>query len=316
MNRLSKVFGFCFVLLLGALGWVGRASGQTLPSFGNVVIVLGENTNYGTSYNSTNMPYLTSLANSYGLGVNYYSDTHPSIGNYLNLATGYILTDDDSQTPQSFPVSLNNIALEVQQAGGTWKDYVESLPVAATPCGGLKSGAYYVRHDPLEYMTTINGEKKNFVCFSAFQNDLKRNALPNLSWLVPNGCDDAHDCAIGTFDTWLKTEIAPLLASSYFQTGGTGLLIIVFDENNDSGNPDCDTTTEGKGCGGQVELVVVSPFSKRGYQSPGGDTRNYNSSYDEGDILRLMAQGLGLPTSNLGWAADGVPMDDFFTEAH
>jgi hypothetical protein len=32
--------------------------------------------------------------------------------------------------------------------------------------------------------------------------------------------------------------------------------------------------------------------------------------------LRLMAQGLGLPTSNLGWAADGVPMDDFFTEAH
>ena len=82
------------------------------------------------------MPYLTSLANTYGLGVNYYSDTHPSIGNYLNLATGNILTDDDSQTPQSFPVSLNNIALEVQNAGGTWKDYVENLPGASTLAAG------------------------------------------------------------------------------------------------------------------------------------------------------------------------------------
>ena len=26
-----------------------------------------------------------------------------------------------------------------------------------------------------------------------------------------------------------------------------------------------------------------------------------------------MAQGLGLPTSNLGWATNGVPMADFFS---
>ena len=316
MNRMKMMTGFCLVLLLATSAFVRSAASQTLPSFGNVVIVLGENTNFTTSFNSTNMPYLTSLANSYGIGVNYYSDTHPSIGNYLNLATGFILTDDDGQTPRTFPVSLNNIALEVQQAGGTWKDYVENLPLAFTPCSGLKPGAYYVRHDPLQYMTTINGEKRNFVCFSQFQNDLKRHALPTLSWLVPNGCDDAHDCSIGSFDTWLKTEIDPLVQSSYLQQGGTGLLIIVFDENDDSGNPNCDTTTEGLGCGGQVEVVVVSPFSKRGYQSPGGDARNFNSSYDEGDILRLMAEGLGLPTSNLGWAADGVPMGDFFSDEH
>lgn len=304
--RKVLVLYFAFVLGTAAL-----AFGQTLPKFGHVAIVLGENQAYQTSYNSTNMPYLTSLANSYGLGINYYSDTHPSIGNYLNLATGYILTDDDGQTPQSFPVSKNNIALEVQQAGGTWKDYVENLP-AIKGCSGLNSGAYYVRHDPLEYMTTINTETSNYVCFSQFAKDLANKALPNLSWIVPNGCDDAHDCSIGTFDTWLKTEIAPLVASSYFQPGGDGLLIIVFDENNDTGNPDCETLTEGLGCGGQVELVVVSPFSKKGRQSTGGDSRNYNDSYDEGDILRTMAQGLGLATSNLGWAAGAVPMSDFF----
>ncbi len=312
MKGLSRKVGLSLAVSLAMGVLVPSAFGQGLPSFGNVVIVVGENQNYSASYNSSNMPYLTSLANEYGLGVNYYSDTHPSIGNYLNLATGNILTDDDSRTPQNFPVSLNNIALEVQNAGGTWKDYVENLPTNAT-CKGMHPGAYYVRHDPLEYMSTINTERTHYVCFAQFANDLLRHQLPNLSWMVPNGCDDAHDCSIQTFDNWLRTEVGLLLTTSYFKPGGTGLLIIVFDENADDGSPDCETTTEGQGCGGQVELVVISPYSKRGYQSHGGDTRNYNSSYDEGDILRLMAEGLGLPTSNLGWAANGLPMADFFS---
>jgi phosphatidylinositol-3-phosphatase len=311
-KNIDNVIGLGLLLLLGTAVVTSSASGQTLPSFGNVVVVLGENQNYTTSYNSQNMPYLTSLANSYGLGENYYSDTHPSIGNYFNLTTGYILTDNDAETPQTFPVSKNNIALEVQKAGGTWKDYVESLP-SVKNCSGLNEGTYYVRHDPLEYMTTINKETSHYVCFTQFAKDLANHALPTLSWLVPNGCDDAHDCPVSTFDAWLKKEVKPLLESSYFQKGGSGLLIVVFDENADDGNPNCDTTKEGKGCGGQVELVVVSPFSKKSYKSHGGDKRNYNTSYDAGDILRLMAQGLGLPTANLGWATDGLPMADFFS---
>ncbi len=311
MNRLGKKAGPYLALLLAMSVLVPSALCQGLPSFSNVVIVVGENQDFSTTYNSGNMPYLTSLANTYGLGVNYYSDTHPSIGNYFNLTTGYILTDDDSRTPQNFPVSLNNIALEVQNAGGTWKDYVENIP-GGNLCPGLHPGAYYVRHDPLEYMTTINQEKSNFVCFNQFGKDLLFHRLPTLSWLVPNGCDDAHDCSIQTFDSWLSQAIGPLIHSPYFKPGGKGLLIIVFDENADDGSPDCETTTEGLGCGGQVELVVISPLSKQGYQSPGGDTRNYNKSYDAADILALMAQGLGLPTSNLGWAANGVPMADFF----
>ena len=312
MKGLSKQAGLYLALLLAIVAVASSASGQTLPTFSNIVIVVGENQNYSTSYNSSNMPYLTSLANTYGIGVNYYSDTHPSIGNYLNLVTGNILTDDDSRTPQNFPVSLNNIALEVQQAGGTWKDYIENAPSVAT-CKALNHGNYYVRHDPLQYLTTINQEPGHFLCFGEFAQDVLLHRLPTLSWLVPNGCDDAHDCSIQTFDTWLRDVTIPLLRSSYFQAGGGGLLIIVFDENADDLSPDCETTTEGLGCGGQVEVVLVSPYSKRGYQSPGGDLRNFNNSYDEGDILRLMAQGLGLPTANLGWATNGVPMADFFT---
>ncbi len=310
MKSVSRALVALLTLLLFSPSWASAQS-NTLPTFGHVVIVVGENTAYGTSYNSGNMPYLTNLANTYGLGVNYYSDTHPSIGNYFTLTTGQILSNNDTEKPSSFKVSADNIALEVQNVGKTWRDYVEDLP-SVSGCGGLNSGSYYVRHDPLEYMTTINTETSNFQCFSQFETDLKNNALPNLSWLVPNGCDDAHDCSIGTFDNWLKTEISPLLSSGYFKSGGDGLLIVVFDEDDGSGTPNCSTLTTGQGCGGKVELVVISPQSKSSYQSTGGDKANFNNSYEEENVLRTMAQGLGLNYSGLGSAATALPMSDFF----
>jgi phospholipase C len=308
MKRSFRTF---IVWIIGLGITAASASGQALPQFGHVVLVVGENHSFTQTYTAKPKSFLTSLANTYGLGINDYADTHPSLGNYLNLATGQILTNDDSQTPSTFPVPANNIALAVQQAGKTWKDYVENLPTVSG-CGGLNAGKYYVRHDPLQYMTTINNETGNFVCFSQFASDLSNHSLPSFSWLVPNGCDDAHDCKLKVFDNWLKTEIGPLLQSSYFQAGGDGLLIIVFDENNFSGLPNCSTLTTGQGCGGRVELVVVSPFSKLGYQSPGGDLANFNDSYEEENILRTIAEGLGLSTSDLGAASTAVPMADFF----
>src|SRR6266480_3631394 len=283
--------------------------GGTMPQFGHVFIVEGENTSFSSTYSSSKMQYLTSLSNHYGVSLHYWADTHPSIGNDLNLASGVIPTNNDSASPSSMPLAIDNIAHEVEQAGKTWKDYAESDP-NISGCGGLKSGAYFVRHDPLKYFTNIN--TANFVCFSQFATDLANNTLTNFSWLAPNGCDDAHDCSVGTFDTWLKTEIGPLLASSYFQPGGDGLLIITFDEDDKGGTPSCTTTTVGQGCGGQVETVVVSARSKLAYQSTAGDPANFNSTYDEASILRTIADALGLKTSGLGAAAARVPMADFF----
>ncbi len=277
-----------------------------MPQFGHVFIVIGENSTYVDTYNSSNMPYLTSLANQYGLATKYWADTHPSIGNYEVFTAGQIFTNDDGQTPSSLPLSSDNIAFEVEQAGKTWKDYVET----GNGCGALNSGNYIVRHDPLQYFTNIN--KADFVCFSQFATDLANHTLPNLSWLSPNGCDDAHDCGIGTFDNWLRTEIGPLLASSYFQPGGDGLLIITWDEDDKSGSPSCTTTTIGLGCGGQVETVLISPLSKLAYKSTAGDPANFNSTYDGANLLRTMADALGLKTSGLGAAATRVPMADFF----
>jgi hypothetical protein len=75
-------------------------------SFGHVVIVVEENANYASVVGATTaMPYLNSLIDSYGLATQYYANTHPSIGNYMMLVTGQVLTNDDSETPATFPVA-------------------------------------------------------------------------------------------------------------------------------------------------------------------------------------------------------------------
>lgn len=77
-------------------------------------------------------------------------------------------------------------------------------------------------------------------------------------------------------------------------------------------SPNCSTTTVGQGCGGQVETALISARSRPGYQSTAGDPANYSNTYDAADILRTIAEALGLNTSGLGGAAMRVPMADFF----
>jgi hypothetical protein len=264
--------------------------------FGHVVIVLEENANYASVVGETSvMPYLNSLIDSYGLATQYYSNTHPSIGNYLMLVTGQVLTNDDSQTPASFPVSVNNVVRQLAANGKTWKAYAEDLPSVGYTGGD--TGNYAVRHVPLAYLTDVQDSaagRETLVPFTQFAADLASGNLPNYSFVTPNLCDDAHNCALSVADAWLKTNIAPLLSSVPFKDDG--VLIIVFDESaNDNTNG-----------GGRIAAVFISPkFSKAGYQS--------TTFYQHQSTLRLMLEGLGITTALPGAAATAPTMWEFFT---
>jgi phosphatidylinositol-3-phosphatase len=263
--------------------------------FGHVVIVVEENANYASVVGDTAaMPYLNSLIDSYGLATQYYSNTHPSIGNYMMLVTGQVLTNDDGETPESFPVSANNVVRQLAANRKTWKAYAEDLPSVGYTGGD--TGNYAVRHVPLAYLTDVQGSaagKETLVPFTQFATDLASGKLPDYSFVTPNLCNDAHNCALSVADAWLKTNIAPLLTSTPFKDDG--VLIVVFDE---SSNDD----THG---GGRIAAVIISPkFSKVGYQS--------TTLYQHESTLRLMLEGLGITTALPGAAATAATMWEFF----
>ena len=255
------------------------------------MILVEENANYSDVIGSSAMPFLNGLANQYGLATQYYADTHPSIGNYLMLTTGQILTNDDAQTPLSFPVSADNVVRELIASSMTWKQYAESIPSVGYV--GDDSGEFATRHAPLPYMTDAQttAQRQNIVPFAQLATDLANKTLPNYSFITPNLCDDAHDCSLTMADSWLQTNINPLIMSAPFQKDG--LLIIVFDESG----------TDNTNGGGRVAAVIISPFAKRGYKS--------TSVYQHESVLRLMLEGLGV-TGLPGAAATAPKMWEFF----
>ena len=271
-------------------GGGGGGGGGRIPQAGHVFIVTEENHDYSAAIGSASMPYLNGLAQQYGLATRYYANTHPSIGNYFMLATGQIITNDDSY---STIVTADNVVRRLVAAGKTWKSYAEDLPSVGYTGGD--AGNYARKHNVFALLSDVANDttqRKNLVPFTQFATDLANGTLPHYSNIVPNLCNDAHDCPLTTADDWLRTNIAPLLASAAFQRDG--LLVIVFDEAGSD-------NTNG---GGRIAWVVVSPKAKPGYQS--------TTLYQHQSTLRLTLDALGI-TSFPGAGAAAPGMGEFFT---
>ena len=268
------------------------AAQAQVPSSKHVVLVLEENHSYSSVMNSSSMPYLKSLASKYTLLTNYYANTHPSIGNYFMLTTGQIITNNDGY---SGTVSADNIVRRILTAGKTWKSYAESLP--STGYTGGDKYPYCKHHNPFAYFTDVvnsSNQKQNLVSFNQFKTDLSNNQLPDFSFVIPNKCHDAHDCSLATADSWLKSNIGPLLSSAAFQSGGDGILAILFDESSSS------DTTHG---GGHVVMVVVGPKVKRAYKS--------TTFYQHQAVLRTALKALGI-SAYPGASASAASFSDAF----
>jgi phosphatidylinositol-3-phosphatase len=206
------------------------------------------------------------------------------------LTTGQISTNDDYYTGT---VSADNVVRHLLAAGKTWKSYAESLPSVGYTGGDVYP--YAQHHNPFTYLTDVvnsQNQLQNLVPFTQFAIDLQNNQLPQYSYIVPNMQDDAHDGSLNQADSWLQTNIAPLIASSIFQQDG--LLIIVFDESFDS------DTQHG---GGQVAMVMISPLAKKGYKS--------STFYQHQNTCQLLLQGLGL-TNFPGACQGAAQMSEFF----
>jgi acid phosphatase len=256
-----------------------------------VVLVVEENHSYSEVVGNASMPYFNSLASQYGLATQYFANAHPSLPNYLMLTTGLTETFDNNFDGT---ISDDNVVRELTKAGKSWKAYIESLPSPGYM--GANSGGYLRHHNPFSYLSDVQSDSSqaaNVVPFSQFASDLANNTVPQYSLIVPNVSDDAHDGSLAQADGWLQTNIAPLLASSAFQS--SGLLIITFDE---AAQADIDHG------GGHIATLVISSKSKKGFQS--------KTLYQHQSALRLTLAASGV-NEFPGLAATAPDMTEFFS---
>jgi acid phosphatase len=303
-NRFAGIVVAVAVLgLVAAVAWFGSRSAAkasiartnltptpsgapaVVPQFGHVFTIILENRSSVNVLNSAQAPYLNQLADKYGVADAYQAVAHPSQPNYLALFSGSTqnVTDDAHHD-----LTAPTIADQLEAAGKSWRVYAENVPAdcftGMTANGGQDgSGTYARKHEPAISFTSISGSPTR--CANVRPMADFDPAAANYSLIVPNMCNDAHDCPLSTADAWLKKLVPQILDSPAWKDGG--VLFITFDE--------ADTQDR---VVNRVATLVIAPSVV-----PGTKSSQPHSHYS---LLRTVQDGLGLDCLALSCQANNL----------
>ncbi len=195
-----------------------------VPSPAHTVVVVMENHAYSEVIGNPAAPFLNQLAHEGAVFTHSYAITHPSEPNYLALFSG----STHGVTSDICPVELTapNLAADLIAAGKTFAGYSEDLP--ATGSQVCSAGEYARKHVPWTDFRNVPGSVS--MPFSSYPAaDPAR--LPTVSFVIPNLCNDMHDCSVATGDSWLRAHLSAY--ASWAMTHDS-LLIITWDEDDGS----------------------------------------------------------------------------------
>jgi phosphatidylinositol-3-phosphatase len=200
------------------------ATAGGVPEPAHTIVIVFENRAFGQVVGSKQAPYLNELAHEGALFTQSYAITHPSQPNYLALFSGSTHGVESDSCPYYF--NSPNLASGLLAAGKTFIGYAEDLPAVGSQW--CIDGEYARKHVPwVDFRNVPPSVSQPFSSFPVGDY----SALPDVSWVIPNLCNDMHDCSIATGDTWLRANL-----SGYVNWAMThdSLLIITFDEDDDT----------------------------------------------------------------------------------
>jgi hypothetical protein len=223
-----------------------------VPRLAHVVVIVFENHERNDILGSHLAPTFEGLAATYAQATAYDAVSHPSLPNYLALVSGstHGVTTDCTDCPQTG----QTIGSQLSANHRSWAAYAEGYPA---------STRFAKKHVPFLYFA---GGASHVFPLERFNP----RRLPAYSLVVPDLCNDMHDCSIATGDHWLHSFITPILPAR------DTAIFIVFDEG-----------TTNIGGGGNVAMIAAGTTVRR-HATFTGETSHYG-------LLRTIETGLGLP---------------------
>jgi hypothetical protein len=238
---------------------IGSASAVVPPVSGSVaaghkILIIPEE-NHSRNEALASMPHLVAYAKQYGQATNYFAIRHPSLPNYLAIWGGstFGVTSDCGVGTRGCVPTAPSVWGQTLAAGKTAKAYSESM---TSNCQTSSAGNYAARHVPWPYWTSTtersgcnsNDVPSGTTTSGNLLNDVHAGKLPVTGELVPNLCNDAHNCSLATADNWLNAWLPVIMAGPDY-TSGNLTIIVTFDE---------DDSTQGN----HVLFVVIDPRLK------------------------------------------------------
>jgi hypothetical protein len=284
----------------------GTAAQSTRP-YAHIVVIMDENITYASWKSSPDAVYTHALGSGCRLLTNAAGETHPSFPNYLAVASGSF------QTCLACSSSADNIFHQLNQSGGSWRDYNQSMP---KNCAANTSSVPQYRdgHNPAFWFTDLGSggdgscAKFDVPADPTMWNDIAADRLPSFAWIAPDDCYDMHwmtgTCEsvtggakadrIKIGDAYIKRVVQAVAATPSYQAGDT-LIVVTWDESNEGsvlnkGNwgMDCSTKSvyDANVATCQVPTILVSA------RIPAGPDGAFYSHYS---LTRAFEENFGLP---------------------
>jgi phosphatidylinositol-3-phosphatase len=316
-------------LLLGALALLPAAptsaSGgrEGVPGFGNVFVLVGENTSL-SQLTQKDAPFQLGWIKPHSAWLtDYWGISHYSTSNYIAMTSGQFLRCHQlDEKPATCNQDVENIFGQLGGNGISWKAWNESMPA---PCflvnfGENRNGnSYRVKHNAAAYYEDVVGSdfsgtigdaycRQHVVSMgtteyndtSTFDAALEAGTVPRFNYVVPNMCEDGHDnCKpqgnpIKQFDVFLQHEVTNIMDSPAW--GADSVIVVVYDEGQDGGPGKAQ-----KFAGGHTPFAIISPMVH---------VAHYPDFHNHYGFLRTLEDGFGLGYA--GHAADADPLAEIW----
>lgn len=261
-----------------------KASAATVPSFGRVFVIVGENKSL-SQLTSRNAPYIiNTLEPESAWFANYNDVATGSLADYTALTSGQYAACQTTGPCGSFNVP----SIFSQLGNGAWQDWNESMPSNCYPkATGADStlNSYKQGHNPALYYTGLPCSTYDVPAgttgpddMSLFNAALAAGTVPQYNFITPNLCEDSDQSCNGAnivteYNNFLAREIPLIEASPAF--GSNGVIFVTYDERDGSASASPN-----------IMMAVTGPQVQAG---------TYTGYFDHYSTLATIEQGLGLP---------------------
>lgn len=252
---------------------------SSVPLLDHIIVVVMEN----HSYDQVRfLPYTASLIAANSSFSASYALTHPSQPNYIGMWAGALLGVSNNTCPApGSPFSAQNLGYACESAGISWRAYSEDLPAVGSSLCTAAGGLYVRKHCP--WTNFGNLDHNNERPYTDLAIDIANNALPRLAYVIPNQCNNSHDCPTTVGDNWLAANLPAMIDA----VGSNGVVILTWDEDDSQS-------------ANHILTVFAGPTVHAGYVSPG--TVNHYT------VLRTICDALGI--APFGGAIGQAPIID------
>lgn len=247
------------------------------------------------------MPNLSSMIAKCTEATNYHAIRRPSQPNYIAMTSGNVTKTDGTAFNNCVPTIGSSCrttrASIFSQVGttGAWT-FNESMTsnCARVTSQGTAPNLYVAKHNPqLAYTNQDTACSSNNVPMGTstggnLLNAVNAGTLRRYNLVVPNQCNNGHDCGLANGNTWLGQWLPVILNGPDYQAGNL-VVIITWDEGQE---PPTDATLN------PVAFVCISPSTKVAFK--GGTLFNHYS------YLKTVELELGLPALGNAGAANNL----------